>query len=457
MGSVTNLNQNDTGNVIDTIATDSISAKRPNSRQKPLFGAYVALLLFMFIYWARPGDWIPGLSKPPLAKISGILILLALVFSLRHIRRPIPREVLYLIFLIGQLFLAAVLSPVWRGGAVQVTLDFAKVLIIAVVMAAAINTSKRLRGLIFIQAASVEAIALAAVLKGRLLVGRLEGTLGGNYSNPNTLALAIVISLPLCLAILFLSRGRGWKAVLALAILAMVYAVFLTGSRGGFLALIVAGVDCLWGFAIRGRRRYLLVLAAMVTVTIWQFSSEMMVGRLKGTLDPKENTASAYGSAQQRQQVFWRSIEVTAKHLLFGIGPGNFATVSGSWHVTHNSFTEMSSEGGVPAFILYVLILWRGFKNVRATKRFARGQRESILLARALHASLAGYLVGSLFASVAYQFFPYILVIYSSALLWITKKSISHPKEDETLSQVTPRKTIYGHTTDTNIEWSWHS
>ena len=97
---------------------------------------------------------------------------------------------------------------------------------------------------------------------------------------------------------------------------------------------------CLWVFAIRGRRRYLLVLTALVGVIIWQSSSGMLRMRLNGTFDEKEDTASAYDSAMERQQLFWRSIEVTEEHPLFGVGPGNFQVISGMWLVTHNSFTE---------------------------------------------------------------------------------------------------------------------
>jgi hypothetical protein len=438
MGAVTNLYQNDTGEAIDAIATDSILARGPNSRPKSLVGAYMALVLFMFIYCARPEDWISGLSHVPLAKITGFLAVLALVFSLQHIRRSVSRETLYLAFLVGQLLLASLLSSVWRRGAVQGTLDFAKVLIISIVMAATVITLKRLRLLIFIQVASIAVIATVAVLKGHLLVGRLEGILGGNYSDPNDLALAIAISLPMCLTLLFLSRGRVLRAALVLAMLVMTYAVLLTGSRGGFFALIVVIGFCLWEFAIRGRRRYMFVLTVAAAGILWLSSSAMLVGRLKGTFTSEGDTATAYGSVQQRQHLFWRSIEVTMEHPLFGIGPGNFPEVSGSWHVTHNSFTQMSSEGGVTAFILYVLILWGGFKNLRSTKQFARGHREPILLARALHASLAGYIIGSLFLSVAYQFFPYFIVAESTALLWITKKSISRSNEHEPLERSTP-------------------
>jgi putative inorganic carbon (HCO3(-)) transporter len=421
-------------------ALDSTLVPQRASRRKPLVAAYASLLLFMAVYCARPEDWIPGLSILPLAKMAGVLALLALLFSLRQIRASLPPEVVYLILLFGQLFLAAAMSPVWRGGAVQLTLDFGKVILIVIIIYITVNIVERLRRLIFIQATAVAVIAAVAVWKGHLLAGRLEGTLGANYLDPNDLALAIIISLPLCLALLLLSSGGLRKVAWALAILVMLYTVFLTGSRGGFISLIVTAAVFLWEFAIRGRRHYLLAFALLAGVILWQFSSGMLVGRLKGTFHPNEATVASYDSAAAHQQLFWRSVEVTKAHPLFGVGPGNFQELSGSWHVTHNSFTQMSAEGGVPAFVLYVLILWCGFKNLRATKRLARRQPESRLLARALLASLAGYVVGSLFLSVGYAFFPYFLVAYTTALFGIAKRSAAQSKQRASGSQEKPEK-----------------
>ena len=250
--------------------SNSGTVRRHIAGSKPLFGAYVLLLLFMVVYFARPEDWIPGLAGVPLAKIAGILAFLALMFSLRQIRQRLPREIVYLILLTIQLFLAASLSPVWRGGAFLKTLDSVKVLPIVMVVALSVRTEKRLRQLIFVHAVSVAVIAAIAVWKGRLLVGRLEGVLNGNYSNPNDLALAIVISLPLCLALLFLSSSRLSQAAWAMAILLMTYAVFLTASRGGFISLIATTVTCVWGFAIRGRRRWLLALTVVACAVLWR-------------------------------------------------------------------------------------------------------------------------------------------------------------------------------------------
>jgi O-antigen ligase len=228
--------------------------------------------------------------------------------------------------------------------------------------------------------------------------------------------------------------------------LVMIYAVFLTGSRGGFISLLVAAAVCLWQFAIRGRRRFLLLLAGLVGVVLWQSSSKMLSERLIGTVDPQENVASAYGSAQQREELFWRSVEVTEEHPLVGVGPGNFQGISGSWQVTHNSYTEMSSEGGIPALVLYVLILWYGFKNVAATKRLVPKQRELALLAYALHASLAGFIAGALFGSEGYEFFPFFLVAYTTALNWIARRSASRYETDKRGHEATPENELHANT-----------
>ena len=440
MGAVTDLLQNDPGGAIDAKSANCGPAHRPASRQRPLLGVYVALLLFMFIYSARPEDWVPGLAAVPLAKIAVTLALLALAVSIQHVRDRMPREVQFLILLIAQLLIASLMSPVWRGGAIQNTLNFAKVLMVVLLFAVSVSTVERLRWLIFTQVISVSAIDAVTIWKGRLIVGRLEGILDGQYSDPNDLALAIITSIPLCLALLFVSRNRLWKVLWSVFILVMLYAVFMTGSRGGFLGLLVAAAIFLWEFAIRGRRRYLIGLAAIAGLVLLQFAGGMVVGRIKGTFNVKEDTAGAYDSAQARQQLFWRSIEVTKEHPIFGVGPGNFDQVSGQWHTTHNSFTLMSSEGGVPALMLYGLILFYGFKNLRATKRIVHGRTESNIMARALFASLAGYLAGSMFLSDAYQFFPYFLVAYTTALFRISKRNSSLSKVRKSIGEETPRE-----------------
>src|SRR5579862_9824528 len=422
------------------MTSEKASAHSSNSRHLPLASAYLGLLTFMFVYFARPEDWIPGFSQVPLAKVTGILALVALACSINQFRQRIPREVFYLFLLVGQLFVSSLFSPIWRGGSVAMTLDFSKLLLIVPLIIGTVTTSRRLRLLLLSQAVSVAAIAAVVIWKGHLLGGRLEGVLGGNYTDPNDLALAIILSLPFCLVLLFLSRTVIRKMFWSVSMLVMAYAVFLTGSRGGFAAFIVVVAICLWEFAIRGRRRYLLLLAAVAGVVLWQFAGGNLAERLRGTFDPNDESSPAYASAQERQQLFWRSIEITREHPLFGVGPNNFAQVSGVWHTTHNSLTLLSSEAGIPSLLLYLMILWCGFRNLRAAMRLTRGQRESSILVRGIYASFCGYLVGSLFLSWAYLFLPYILVAYTTPLLSIARKSLAQGKKSESFQKAKDEK-----------------
>src|SRR5579859_5794371 len=238
----------------DTTISDSTSVPRLSVQRQPLLLAYFWLLLFSVVNFARPEDWNPGLTRIPLAKITGILAFVALVFAIGKVRLKFARELIYLLLLLGQLCLTVPFSPVWRGGAFQGVLDFSKVVVIGIVMVLVVRTVTRLRYLLFVQAASVAIVAVVSVWKGRGLGGRLEGVLNGNYANSNDLALTIVVSLPLCLVFLFGSRSKLLKIAWAAAISVMTYAVFLTSSRARLISLIVAVSVCLWEFANRGRR-----------------------------------------------------------------------------------------------------------------------------------------------------------------------------------------------------------
>src|SRR5216684_2029366 len=429
---------------IIAMTTGSTALPKQISRQEPLAAAYGWLLFFMVIYLARPEDWIPGLSAVPLAKIAGILAFIALVFAIGKARQRLAPEVICLILLCGQLWLTVPFSPVWRGGAFQGVSDFSKVVVIVLVMVLSVRTVLRLRYVILIQAASVAVLAAVSVWKGRYFQGRLVGD-SSTFGNSNDLALIIVVSLPLCLVFLFRSRSRLRKAAWAAAMLVMTYAVFRTSSRAGLISLTIATGICLWEFAVKGRRRYLLVVVGVVGVVFMVYFGSGVMSRL-GSSAQSDNSGgvgaasadevSAAQSTEQRRALLIQSLKVTAQHPLFGVGPGNFSVVSGNWHVTHNSYTQMSSEGGVPALVLYVLILWNGFVNLRSTKRLSGTGLELKMFASGLRASLAAFVVGAVFASVAYQFFTYFLVFYTTVLYQIARrKCADHQLHSEQMAQ----------------------
>jgi O-antigen ligase len=399
-------------------------------KSEPLKGAYFWLAVFYVVYCARPEDWIPGLHSVPLAKISGLFAIMGLLLSLGHSKRGVrdlPREAVYLLLLIGIFFVSAAFSPVWKGGAFFRTLDFAKVFVAWVLTFIAVTSLARLRRVLFIQTAAVAVISIVSMAKGASHP-RLDGVLGGIYSNPNDLAFAIVLSLPFCLAFLLRTDNILRKAVWAVALLLMISALFLTASRGAFITFLVAGAVSLWHFGIKGRRLYLIGAAAAIGIVAGVVAGGQLKDRLLAVsgegLDTSSQT-SAYGSYEQRRILISRSLEGIEHYPILGIGLHNFATYSGVWRDVHVTYLQIAVEGGIPCLILYLIFFGRGFSNLRRLRRQANPDPEVRLFAGALHSSLVGFLVGALFAPEAYQYFPYFAVAYTAVLLRVEQEQRS--------------------------------
>ena len=412
------------------VEKDAPSARLPQGyaplTREPLAGAFFWLSAFFVAYCARPEDWIPGLANVPLAKISGIFALLALLMSAGRSKRrlrDLPREAIYFFAIICLLFISAVVNPIWKGGAFFGTLDFSKALVAWVLIYLVITSLTRLRRIIFIQSASVAVITLVSVLKGRSHP-RLEGVIGGIYSNPNDLAFAIVLSLPFCLAFLLSTRSIPRKLAWATAMLMMCGALFMTASRGGFIDLAITGVVCLWIFGVKGKRIRLIVVAAIVVLVVGVAGGGKLKDRFYAVSANNVNNdleESAWGSYQERRLLMTESLTGIV-HYPIGMGVGNFTVYSGMWREVHVSYLQIAVEGGIASLVLYLLFFARGFSNLKKLRRMPIRDPETNLFSGALYSTLVGFIVGAFFAPEAYQYFPYFAVAYTSVLLAIAKE-----------------------------------
>lgn len=390
--------------------------------QKSSTAAFFWLSAFYFVYCSRPEDWIPGLSHAPLAKISGFLALVGFFVSIGKTKRSLhelPREAMYLLAMIALLIPSALFSPIWKGGALFRGLDFSKMFVAWVLTFLLVTDFSKLRRIIFIQTGSVAVISIVSLLKGRSSP-RLEGVLGGIYSNPNDLAFAIVLSLPFCFAFMLSARGGLRKLLWGVVMLLMLATLFLTASRGGFITLLVAGVVVLWHFGVKGRRLYLIGATVLAAALLLSFEGDVLVNRfvaIGGGSDLEGYQRSAYGSYEQRKQLMERALEGIEHYPVLGIGMHNFPNYSGNWHDVHMTYLQIAVEVGVPAMVLYLLFFGRGFSNLRKIRKVQNLDSEIILFVGALHSSLVGFVIGACFAPEGYQFFPYFAVAYTSVLL----------------------------------------
>jgi O-antigen ligase len=174
-----------------------------------------------------------------------------------------------------------------------------------------------------------------------------------------------------------------------------IFIAFLrTGSRGaaiGFVAFccmlfwqapLIRKVPLLIGIGI------LLVgsLALLPTYVQQRYFTFLSADTAQATSDRDlELIESAdIGSSQARLILLTSSIEMTLQHPLFGVGPGQFSYqlwegrkkqgLQTLFNETHNTYTQVSSELGLPGLVIFIGILVSSIRALRSVTRLRSSQ-----------------------------------------------------------------------------------
>ena len=421
--------------------------------------AYRALVLFSLVYFVRPEDFIRGLIMIPIAKITGGIALFALIFIVpAGGRHKLTLELKVLLLLLGQMILCIPFAS-WRGGAFDTVINkFSKGVIVAILIYMVSTSVNEVRKLLAIQAGTIAAVTVVSVFVHHTQDGRLMGIQKGILENPNDLAINIAINFPLCIAFFFAAKNSLAKAFWGVSLIFMMWGVIATYSRSGLLAMMVTVVICIWEFGIRGKRTSVLVSAVfigmiaigvvIITPNYLTRIESMVLGNIQGSGDK--------GSLAARQELLKESLRVMVTHPVFGIGPGDFQSYTLSWHVAHNTYTELGAEAGVPACFLFLLMLVLSLRKIRRVRKLPgyESSEDIRLWTSALWAAMAAYMAGALFASTEYNLFPYFMVGYISAVYQIAgvAQGRNNPPPEETRSG---DKGKYGNGAKRGRELAW--
>lgn len=392
---------------------------------------YSALVLFTFLYYWRPEDFVPGLAWVPMAKISGGIAVLALILGVRPSdRQKLPLEIKVLLLLLLDLIITIPFA-VWRGGAFQTVVNrFSKAVIVALLVSLMVTQVSQMRRLLAVQVGAVAFVAFASLIAHRTIDGRLWGISKSIMENPNDLAIEIAMNFPLCLAFLLAAKGVLRKLVWSSSMLVMLLVVVLTYSRSGAIAMTITALGCIWEFGIKGKRRFVLVGAIAIAVAgvVVVAVTPHYLTRLHSVVSGNIEGSGDKGSLEARKELLMESVSTALHHPIFGVGPGNFEVVNGMWRVAHNSYTELAAEAGFPALALFLLLLGLSFRKIGRVRKLPgyKADENIRLWTSALWTGLAGYACGSMFASTEYNLFPYFMVGYISALYQIA--TIAEPR-----------------------------
>jgi O-antigen ligase len=375
----------------------------------------------------------------------GLAIVLAILTG--GLRRSLSNPIGICFLLLTFWMILGIPFAVWRGGAVRVLLDgWIRALPIYLIIVGLVVTSGQLRRMFYVMAYSVAILTVLVLAFGSTESGRLMLPGRGKFANPNDLAAILVIALPFWWFILTSARTSRVGRVFALPTMGVMLVVMLkTGSRGGMLgclavvAILFLSSPFVYKLQIAGAVLVLGVLAALFMpaslkeryFTVFEAGDETHQTEADSNLEQ-----SAVSSAFARRETLMESIRVTLQHPLFGVGAGQFAVaedelarargqLKGSWAVTHNSYTQVSSETGIPGLLFYLGALVWCFKMVSACRLGGnRGSPEALDVAEmagSLRLALVGFSVCAFFMSIAYQIYLPVLAGFVTALSSIHK------------------------------------
>jgi O-antigen ligase len=272
------------------------------------------------------------------------------------------------------------------------------------------------------------AAAAVVVLPGIATAGtgngandRLVGI--GTLSNPNEIAFHLWLGMSFLL--LLASRSGKWKRAFLVGVCCFELVLIVkTVSREGLLLGLI--VFALAVFRVSAVNKVKLLLAAFgVCLFAVMTLSPQAIDRYMTLFTSDVSGAavrSAEASTKMRHQKLMESIELTLRHPIFGVGMGVFMPASVEiakekgtavdWQVSHNSYTQVSSELGLPGILLLLAIYFVAWRQVsRLDKAAKRLRREDIRqFAFALRVALIVLCVHFCFDSMAYLFYMPLVV-----------------------------------------------
>jgi putative inorganic carbon (hco3(-)) transporter len=328
------------------------------------------------------------------------------------------------------LSLVVTLSLLWQGDLTnfqEYSIEFVKMVLYYLILICAVDTPKRMRIFAIALAVIISLVGLLPVLDHHDIIKvdtlkeikdwRLDAESGldttidrlmgvGIFNDPNDLAQTLGVGIVLCLYGVELCRSWGKKLLWLPALAVLLYAMYLTQSRGGLLGLM-AGLGVLFVARFGWKRASILGVLTLPVLGA--------VALARTTLSTNE------ASAQSRVQLWSDALTAFRQNPLFGLGPGAFMDQTGQ--VAHNSFLHAYADtgivGGLLFFTAYYVAIW-GVLRLRS-KRVEVTDPDLAKFTPILAAALVCYSVGMLSLTRNYVIPTYTMLGLSAVYISIAQ------------------------------------
>ena len=396
-----------------------------------LMDGYAGLLMYLWFALFRPQDWLwIDITSLRLSMVLGIVMLGRSLLSgfVPNITHPLTLGIALMVCS----------SVITQTSAVRpdigwIWIDFFVRLALSCTMLVALaRDARRLYGVLAVICLSLGFHATKAGLAFLLTGGgtRFDDGLSGAFVDNNGYALGTVMILPMLLVtaqnieLVYNGRYVNWvRRGLYATVPLCVFTVLGTYSRGGFLAFSAA----LLTFIMLQRRRFTALAGLIAFFTLLlavvplpqQYVDRLSTIRTFNEKTSDDDPEGAKESAKSRTH-FWQVGIVMAMNKPLGVGIKQYEAAYdrfdflhgryGHKRAIHSAHLQVLAElGFFGAFLWVLMFAWAYFSCMRVRGRAAderlRPEHRRFLLtaANGLIASMAGFIIGGSFLSLAYN------------------------------------------------------
>tara|TARA_B100001057_G_scaffold157569_1_gene158205 strand:+ start:1795 stop:3066 length:1272 start_codon:yes stop_codon:yes gene_type:complete len=196
----------------------------------------------------------------------------------------------------------------------------------------------------------------------------------GLAANINVTSFSIVFKLPILLYLISKVKKLYKKIILSILLTTSLYTIFLLGTRGAFLGLIICFGSYTFYLIINYKKikenfpGLFLIVSSVVLSVIFNLNS-ITKGRNNSVLDRASSISisTTDGSVNQRLRYYKQGLTQFLKTPFLGVGIGNWKLISIEYdkkdiegytvpYHAHNDFIQILSEQGIFGFVSYLMV-----------------------------------------------------------------------------------------------------
>lgn len=377
---------------------------------------YIGILLWSWLSYMNPHRLAYGFAySMPFAQVTAVTLIGSMLLS-KDTRR-LPINGLIVIWIIFILFMGiTTIFAYFPESALKEYERIVKIQLIVFLTMMLITDMEKMKQLLWVIVLSIGYFSVKGGVFTLATAGsyRVWGPDQSFIADNNSLAVAVLMTIPLMIYLYQISTNKWIKIGLITASVLSLFTIIGSQSRGAFLAIASVGLT----YWHKSKHKLLTgLLVTIISVGLLAFAPDSWYKRMN-TIENYEEDASSMGRLNA-----WEYAYNAANHNFFGAGlnswtPQTFAMYAPNpldVHAAHSIYFSVLADHGWIGLFLFILIFylsWKKLKTLIKNTAETPNLKEIYLLAKMLQISLMAYLVGGTFLSLSYFDLPWHLVSF---------------------------------------------